>query len=155
MSEIRFGDVAVSEVMNTELPVIEKGAGVCQVARMLRHASHVWVVEERGSRVVLGIVTVHQFMDLLSPLPAGEYATGVIKPRSLYLGQLRTAEEVMSRPVVSCGPATKVEEALELLRERDIRRLAVVEGGEIVGELSPKGVIAAYYIDSCGMRDSS
>lgn len=155
MSEIRFGDVAVSEVMNAELSLVEKGASVCKVARILRRASHVWVVEERGSRVVLGIVTEHEFMDLLSPMPEGEYATGVIKPRSLYLGELRTAEEFMSRPVVSCSSATRVEDALELLRERDIRRLAVVEGGEIVGELSPKGVIAAYYIASCSMRDSS
>ena len=155
MSELRFADVAVGAVMNTELPLVEKGASVCKVARMLQRASHVWVVEECGSRVVLGIVTEHEFMDLLSPIPEGEYATGVIKPRSLYLGELRTAEEFMSRPVVGCSPETKVEEALELLRERDIRRLAVVEGGEIVGELSPEGVIAAYYISSCSLRDSS
>jgi len=155
MSEIRLTDVAVGEVMNTELPLVEKGASVCKVARMLRRASHAWVVEEPGSRVVLGIVTEHEFMDLLSPIPEGEYATGVIRARSLCHEDVKTAEEFMSRPVVSCSPATKVEDALDMLRERDIRRLAVVEGDEIVGELSPKGIIAAYYIASCGMRDSS
>ena len=155
MSELRLGDVAVSEVMNTELPLVEKDASVCKVARMLRRASHVWVVEERGSRVVVGIVTEHGFLDLLSPIPEGEYATGFIKAKSLCHGEMTTVEEFMSRPVVSCSPATKVEDALELVREKDIRRLAVVEGDEIVGELSPKGIIAAYYIASCGMLNSS
>jgi len=42
-----------------------------------------------------------------------------------------------------------------LLRERDIRRLAIVEGGEIAGELSPKGIIAAHYVASCSMLDGS
>ena len=155
MSVLRFGNVAVSEVMNTELPLVEIGASVCQVARALRRASHVWVVQERGSRVVLGIVTEHEFLDLLSPIPEGEHATGLIKPRSLCHGEMTTVEEFMSRPVVSCSPATKVEDALELLRERVIRRLAIVEGGEIVGELSPKGIIAAYYVASCSMLNGS
>ena len=155
MNAIRFCDVAVSEVMNTAPPLVEKGASLCHVARMLQSARHLWVVEERRSRVLVGIVTQHQFLDLLSPIPEGEHATGFIRSRSLLHEDLGTAEEFMSRPVVSCGPATKVEDALELLRERDIRRLAVVEGGEIVGELSPKGVIAAYYIASCSVNPGS
>jgi len=68
---------------------------------------------------------------------------------------MTTVEEFVTRPVVSCSRETKIEDALELLRERNIRRLVVVEGGEISGELSPKGVISAYYIGSCSMRNGS
>jgi len=56
---------------------------VSKVARVLRRASHVWIVEKRGSRVVVGIVTEHEFLDLLSSIAEGEYATGFIMPRSL------------------------------------------------------------------------
>lgn len=155
MAEERFGNVLVRDVMTTEVPTVEICANVCKVARLLRRISHAWVIQERGSREVLGIVTEREFLDLLSPMPEREYATGVIRPKSLYHGEMDTAEAFMSKPVVSCSPLSTVVSALETLREKRIRRLAVVDEGQLVGEISLKGIIAAYYITSCGMTDSS
>jgi CBS domain-containing protein len=154
MSEVEFGGAKVRDVMGTEPPLLEQTANVCKVARLLRSFSHLWIVPERGSRQVLGVVTERDFLDLLSPIPDREYATGLIRPRSLYHEEMSSAEEFMSSPVVSCEGGTSVADALELLREKRIRHLAVVENGEIVGELSLKGIIAAYYKTSCGMLDS-
>jgi CBS domain-containing protein len=153
MGELEFGEVLVSEVMNPEAPVVEKTASLCKVARLLRRHSHVWVVEEKGEgvRKLLGVVTEKDFLELLNPLPDRMYATGVFKPKSLYHGDMSTAEEFMVSPVVSCAPGNTVADALELLWERRIRHLAVVDEGHLVGELSMKGIIAAYYIDSCSM----
>jgi len=154
MSEVLFGGTSVGEVMNTEPPVVLSSDSLCKVARVLRRLSHVWVVPEAGSREVIGVVTEQEFLDLLSPMPYRDYATGVIRPKSLYHADSSTAEEFMSRPVITCKPSTSVEEALELLCEKRIRHLAVVENGQLVGELSPKGIIAAYYLDTCSMLDS-
>lgn len=153
MGELEFGKVHVSEVMNPEAPVVEKTTSLCKIARLLRRHSHVWVVEEKGEgvRKLLGIVTEKDFLELLNPLPDRMYATGVFKPKSLYHGDMSTAEEFMVSPVVSCAPSSTVADALELLWERRIRHLAVVDEGRLVGELSMKGIIAAYYIDSCSM----
>lgn len=153
MGELEFGKVLVSEVMNPEPPVVEKTASLCKVARLLRRHSHVWVVEEKGEgiRKLLGIVTEKDFLELLNPLPDRMYATGVFKPKSLYHGDMSTAEEFMVSPAISCGSGSTVADALELLWERRIRHLAVVDEGRLVGELSMKGIIAAYYIDSCSM----
>mgnify|MGYP001008696115 CR=1 FL=1 len=153
MGELEFGNVVVSEVMNQEPPVIEKTASLCKVARLLRRHSHVWVVEEqeKGVRTLLGIVTEKDFLELLNPLPDRMYATGVFRPKSLYHGDMSTAEEFMVSPAISCRPGSTVAQALELLWERRIRHLAVVEDNRLVGELSMKGIIAAYYIDSCSM----
>ena len=155
MSELEFGSVAVAEVMNPEPPVIEKSASLCKVARVLRRHSHVWVVEEKepGERVVLGIVTERDFLEMLNPLPDKMYATGVFKPKSLYHGDMSTAEEFMVSPVITVDPNNTVADALEKLWERRIRHLAVAEDNRLVGELSMKGIIAAYYIDSCSMLD--
>ena len=155
MSELRFGGASVADVMNAEVPLIVSSDKLCKVARVLRRVSHAWVVSESGSRQVVGVVTEKDFLDPLSPMPDREYApTGMIRPKSLYHGDMSTAEAFMSKPVIACDSSASVAEALELFRERRIRHLAVVENGEIVGELSLKGIIAAYYIDACSMHDA-
>jgi CBS domain-containing protein len=155
MGELEFGDVLVSEVMNPDPPVVEKSASLCKVARILRRHSHVFVVEETeaGVRTVLGVVTEKDFLQLLNPLPDKMYTTGVFRPKSLYHGDMSTAGEIMVSPVISCTPDSTVAQALDLLWERRIRHLAVVENNRLTGELSMKGIIAAYCFDSCSMLD--
>lgn len=155
MGEMELGKVAVSEVMNTDPPVVETTVGVCRVARLLRRQSHVWVVKSKENREVVGIVTERDFLDLLSPLPEMMYTTGVLRTRSLYHGDVATVQDFMTSPVISCGPDDTVEKALEELWQKRIRRLAVVDRGQLVGELSMKGIIAAYYITTCSMRDGA
>lgn len=155
MGELEFGKVVVSEVMNPDPPVIEKTTSLCKVARILRRHSHVWVVEEKepGVRTLLGIVTEKDFLELLNPLPDKMYATGMFRPKSLYHGDMSSAQDFMVSPVISCSPQSTVADALEKLWERRIRHIAVAEDNRLVGELSMKGIIAAYYIDSCSMLD--
>jgi len=154
-SDFEFDDVPARNVMNPEPPLLEQSANVCRVARMLRRYSHLWIVSEKGSRKLVGVITESDFIDLLSPIPDRTYATGMLKSRSLHQGQMSTARDAMVSPVITCGPDTPVSKALELFREQDIRHLAVAENNEIVGELSLKGIIAAFYISSCSMLDSA
>jgi CBS domain-containing protein len=87
MGELEFGNVPVSEVMNTDPPVVEKTASLCKVARLLRRHSHVWVVEEKeqGVRTLLGIVTEKDFLESLNPLRTG-CTPPHVRPKSLYTG---------------------------------------------------------------------
>jgi CBS domain-containing protein len=149
-----FGDVSAREVMSLEPPLVEENASICKVARLLRRYSHLWVVGQKGNTNLVGVVTESDFIALLSPIPDRTYATGMLKSRSLDQGQMSTAGDVMVSPVITCTPDTSVTDALDLFRERRIRHLAVVENEQIVGELSLKGIIAAYYITSCSMLDS-
>ena len=155
MSDFEFTDGPAREVMNTEPPLLEQSANICRVARLLRRSSHLWIVKEKGSRKLLGIITERDFLDLLSPIPDKTYATGMLKSRSLDQGQMSTAADAMVSPVVTCDPNTSISRAMEMFRERRIRHLAIVENDQIVGELSLKGIIAAYYISSCSMLDSA
>ena len=155
MADFEFADVCVRKVMNVETPLVEQSASLCRVARMLRRYSHLWIIAAKDSRKVVGVITERDFVELLSPIPDRTYATGMLKSRSLHQGQVSTAADVMVSPVVTCSPDTSVSEALETFREQHIRHLPVVENGEIVGELSLKGVIAAFYISTCSMLDSA
>lgn len=47
-----------------------------------------------------------------------------------------TAEDIVSEEVENIDPDSEIEEALELMSEKQIRRLPVVENGELVGMLS-------------------
>jgi CBS domain-containing protein len=51
-------------------------------------------------------------------------------------------EDVMSDPVVTVPAAASLGEALQLLTDRGIRRLPVLDGEEVVGILSSKDVLA-------------
>ena len=61
--------------------------------------------------------------------------------RRAYASDVRV-EEVMARDVATCTPEDDAEEALELMRERQLRRLPVVDGrGQLAGILSLADVV--------------
>jgi CBS-domain-containing membrane protein len=61
--------------------------------------------------------------------------------RHAYASDLRV-EEVMARDVVSCTPEDDAEEALEVMRQRQLRRLPVLDShGRLVGILSVADVL--------------
>ena len=43
--------------------------------------------------------------------------------------------EIMSSPVITVSPRNSIQEALEIMRENDTRRLPVTDGGKLVGIL--------------------
>jgi|SRR5215470_5599220 CBS domain-containing protein len=51
-----------------------------------------------------------------------------------------TAEHLMTQPVISVAPDTSVREAVELLYEKRIHRLVVVEESE--GQVRPVGILS-------------
>ena len=53
------------------------------------------------------------------------------------------AEQIMSRAVVTCAPGTPVEEVANVMAERHINRLQVVEDGRLVGIVSRSDVLRA------------
>jgi CBS domain-containing protein len=50
------------------------------------------------------------------------------------------AGEIMSSPLITVGPDASVGEAMQLLAEKDIRRLFVLEEGKIIGRVTQTGL---------------
>ena len=146
MLEAGFYNTPVEEIMNANPPLVERSASIYAVAKKVgMKRRHVWVVEEKDSRKLVGVITEKDLLDVVSPLPHKSYTVGVISPRSLRHTEFEKAEDIMAKPVLKCHPQTTMEEALHLMTGHKVRRLAVAEDDEILGELSLTNVIHAYF----------
>ncbi len=146
MPEAGFYNISVAKIMNSNPPLIEKSASMYAVAKKVgMKRRHVWVVEGKDSRKLVGVITEKDLLDVISPLPHRSYAIAVIRPKSLHHTEFEKAEDIMAKPVIRCHPQTMIEEALQLMVRHGVRRLAVTENDEILGELSLTNVIHAYF----------
>lgn len=124
----------VAEVLRSkgfEVATISPGATVLDAAREmnLRRIGALVVVDNGEStqgcipaRKVVGIVTER---DVMTRLVAAER-----DPRTTKVS------EVMTSPIVYCSRATPVGEVRTLMRQRRIRHVPVIDGGELCGILS-------------------
>jgi len=148
MPEAGFYNISVAKIMNSNPPLIEKDGSMYTVAKKVgMKRRHVWVVEGKDSRKLVGVITEKDLLDVISPLPLRSYAIAVIRPKSLHHTEFEKAEDIMAKPVIRCHPQTTVEEALQLMVRHGVRRLAVTEteDDEIIGELSLTNIIHAYF----------
>ncbi|MEM2339479.1 MAG: CBS domain-containing protein [Nitrososphaerales archaeon] len=47
-----------------------------------------------------------------------------------------TVEEIMSSPIITISPNALIGEAMNIMAEKNIRRVYVVEGGKIIGRIT-------------------
>ncbi len=53
------------------------------------------------------------------------------------------AKDIMSAPLITIEPTASVEEAAKVMAKRRIKKLAVVEGGKVVGMISTSDIVRA------------
>jgi len=119
-------DILVREVMSKKPKVGGPEMSVQQAARSMRSAKvGSLIILEEGRPV--GILTER---DILMKVVAEG------KPPS----ELKVSE-VMSSPIITAGPDDKVSEAAKRMAQMRVRRLPVVDDGELVGMLTENDVL--------------
>ncbi len=133
-----FYEVKVSEIMQKKnLPLVEKSTSIVDVLPFPMSRSHVWVIESKRNKKVVGVITEHDILSILSAR-VGTHMFGLPNMRSLHEG---TAEDVMVKRVVKCGPDETIEDALNKMRKEGIRRLPVTKKNDIlIGEVHLKHI---------------
>lgn len=139
-----FYRVPLADIMDPDPPLVPGDAPLSEVGELVCSNGHVWVVEARDSRKLVGVISEKDLLDIMAPIPDKSHTVGTIQVKSLHHTELTRAELIMSKPVISCGPQANVEEALGVLCRHQIRRLAVVEGDEIVGQVCLRALIRGY-----------
>lgn len=124
----------VRDLMHTGLISCRSDATLGQVAVLLnQHHIHALVVTDRDGREV-GIISDFDLM-------AGEWLSS--DPESLETMRSLTAADLMSHPIDSVEANTPLSEAVNVLIEKEISRLLVMEKGRPVGIISLSDFVAS------------
>lgn len=131
----RNGSRRISDVMTPDPIVVERQTRVDEVARLMRDRDIGDVLVTDGGRLC-GIATDRDLV-----------VRYLAEPRS----ELSSINEFCSQELVTVSPSTSEAEAAQIMRDRALRRLPVVENGTPVGivtigdlavDMAPKSVLA-------------
>lgn len=113
----------VSEVMTRTPQTVRPHSALAEAARQMRDGDmgDVLVAKAEGN-VLVGIVTDRDIA--IRAIAAGDDPSTT------------TVKSIMTENVESVSPSDTIEEAKALMRDANVRRLPVVEGGKLVGVLS-------------------
>ena len=112
--------VRVRDVMETNVPAIDAKATVMEaVQRMVKENVWSFLVTKEGLPV--GVVTER---DILRRCISKGYSLNM------------RVEEIMSSPIITIGPDEPIGRALQIMAEKNVRRLYVVEGGKVIGRIT-------------------
>ena len=143
-----FYELTVKQLMDKrvwDLPLIEEKDGAQHVLSILGGRNHIWVVKNKESKELVGVITEHDVLSILAPKHLPSYVFGIPDIKSIQHGTAKTAEDIMCHRIIDCGPDDKIIDALMKMVKYKLRRLPVVEDKKIIGELTLHQLIRKYY----------
>jgi predicted transcriptional regulator len=143
-----FYELLVKQIMDRrvwDLPIIEEKEDIYHVLSILGARNHIWVVKDKKSKHLVGVITEHDVLSILTPKKLPSYMFGLPDIRSLAHGTAKVAEDIMCHRLISCGPDDKIIDALMKMVEYKLRRLPVLQDNKLVGELTLHQLIRKYY----------
>jgi len=114
--------------MSARLVMVKPGGTVQEAVRLMVANNISGLIVEEGGKAV-GIVTMK----------------GIFKKVLAVDGDTRKTKvgDIMSKPVLSVNPLSKVEKAAELMTEHHVKRLAVVDGSNrVVGIVTAMDIVS-------------
>ena len=143
-----FYELKVSQIMDKrlwDLPIIEEKEDINHVLSILGARNHIWVVKNKKTKELTGVITEHDVLSILAPKELSPYIFGMPNISSIRFGTAKTADDVMSHRIITCNPNDKTADALLKMTKYNLRRLPVVVNKIIVGELTLHQLIRKYY----------
>ena len=143
-----FYELKVSQLMDKrvwDLPIIQEDEDIYHVLSILGGRNHIWVVKNKVTKELVGIITEHDVLSILAPKNLPSYVFGMPDISSIQHGTAKTAEDIMRIKVISCGPDDKIVDALDRMTTHKLRRLPVLEDKKIIGEITLHQLIRKYY----------
>jgi predicted transcriptional regulator len=143
-----FYNLKVSQLMDKrvwDLPIVEKKEDIHNILNILGARNHIWVVDDKKNKELIGVITEHDVLSILAPKEFSTYVFGMPDIRSIQHGTAKTAEDIMHRKVISCKSEDKIVDVLEIMKSHRLRRLPVIEEKKLIGELTLHQLIRKYY----------
>jgi predicted transcriptional regulator len=144
----QFYETKVKNIMRTmesEIPCIEENANIATVFATLNTKDHVWVIDSKKPKHLLGVITESDTIMLLAPPLTSLQTFDKPDSHSLQYGVVLTAGEIMSKKPVTTSSDEKIKDVLMKMKEQKIKQLPVVnENNQILGEISLSHLIKEY-----------
>ena len=143
-----FYELKVNQLMDKrvwDLPLIDKKEDVHHVLSILGARNHIWVVKDKESKELVGVITEHDVLSILAPKNFPSYVFGMPDVSSIQHGTAKTAEDIMAHRMITCEPGERVIDALMKMVKYKLRRLPVIKDKKLVGELTLHQLIRKYY----------
>lgn len=143
-----FYELKVSQLMDKrvwDLPIIDEKEDVHHVLSILGARNHIWIVKDKESKELVGVITEHDVLSILAPKRFPSYVFGMPDVSSIQHGTAKTAEDVMVNKIITCEPDEKIIDALMKMMKYKLRRLPVIKDKKLVGELTLHQLIRKYY----------
>ena len=143
-----FYELKVNQLMDKriwDLPLIEKNEDIHHVLSILGGRNHIWVVNNKKEKELIGVITEHDVLSILSPKKLPSYVFGVPNVSSFKHGTAKYAKDVMQNNVIGCKPDDKIIDALLKMVRYELRRLPVLDGKILIGELTLHHLIIKFY----------
>jgi predicted transcriptional regulator len=143
-----FYELRVKHLMDRrvwDLPLIEENEDIHHVLNILGARNHIWVVKDKKSKELVGVITEHDVLSIIAPKRFPSYMFGMPDIKSIHHGTARTAGDIKCVRLITCEKEDKIIHVLQKMTKYGLRRLPVVENKKIIGELTLHQLIRKYY----------
>ncbi len=145
-----FFKLKIEEAMDKrawDIPILDRSSELLDVFAILTTNDHVWIVEDKESNSVTGVITEHDILHALRPTKRHRFF-GMPSRRAMGIAIFETADHIMSHDPVTCTMDDKVEDVLRKMDTHGVRRCAVIESktnNKLLGEVTLHQLIREYY----------
>lgn len=141
----------VEQFMSRPVDTVGPERKLSQVSELMRERGRRFLPVVDGDQRLVGLVS-HRELERAEPSAITTLAAGEVN----YLLSKVTAERIMRKEVITCTPKTLVEEAGQLMREKRVGCLPVVEEERLVGIITDDDILDFFLsITGCAVKDST
>ena len=139
--EKEFGNLNVIEFATTELITLSKNDTIAKALAIFRenNISRAPIVDNGK---VIGIVSMHDIITKFI-IPKERATRGELKGEKIHSASI-PVEEIMTSPVIYLGLDGKIKEAIELMKEKEISDVLIIENDKLFGIVTKKDLLEAY-----------
>lgn len=135
----------IMQYVNQDMPLVEKTADMSSVLPFLDKNDHVWVVDNKDTSHIIGVITEYDTLSLFSPVYTPLQYFDKPSLQSFQYGLNVTVEEVMSKNPISASPDEKIMDVILKMKQHKVKQLPVVDNeNKLLGEIKLHHLIDRY-----------
>ena len=124
---------------------VEKTDEINHVFHLLSHQHHLWVVDQKSTMQVLGIITESDTIQLFAPAYTPLQSFDKPTLQSFQFGLSTNAQEIMSAQPITAEPDDTLGDVITKMKQHKIKQLAVIDADDrLIGELTLHHLILEY-----------